>query len=347
MGSMMRGKWILIGGAVAFVVIDVAGFVYYKRHAVAPKPVQTQTPQLPRGAEITLSVRLRALNVVHVDTPMDGTIEEISVQVGDEVSEGQILGRITNTTLVENEKEAQSELDRAESRLTTLQGEMTAARLEESRLSADIVRARLEAQHASQVYERQSTLHREGATPRLVFEKSEREQKAAQTEFQRVQSLASVNSERTAGLRREIEQATKVVAEKQQVHENAQAELAAAHLVAPVSGLVTGIAKNVGDQVQRNTGALFDIATDLTQLAADADAPQAYTSRLAAGQDALLVMAELPGSGLPVVLKTVEPGRVVVEFETPTPLVRSGMTGVLRLRLDGGAKAAPAPGPVK
>jgi multidrug resistance efflux pump len=334
----MRGKWILIGGVALFLAIGVGAVVWYKHQAPPPKPAATKTPELPRGAEISLSVRIRSASVTRIDAPLDGTLEEIAVQVGDEVTEGQILGRIANASLVENEKDTRAELDRAEGRLTTVEGEMTAARLEDSRLSAELVRSRLEAQRAARVCERQQTLFKEGATPRLTYERAERENNMAKTEYERVQGQANATAERTAGLRHEVEQATKTVAEAQAAHEAAQTALASAHLVAPSGGLVVSISKNVGDDVRKAVTALIEIATDLTQLIAEADAPQAYTSRLAAGQPALLVMAELPGEGLPVTLKSVEPGRATVEFATPTPLVRPGMTGLLKLKLDPAVK---------
>lgn len=307
--------------------------MYLKRQAPAPKKAEAKQ-ELPKGAEVTLTGKIRATLIAHIDVPLDGVLEEVAVKVGDEVFEGQILARIANAALKENERETEMETERAQARISALEAELTAARLEDSRLTADVSRARSEHARAERAYQRQELLRREGATPRLAFEKAEKEYAAAREDLDRTQALSGVAQERIQRLVKEIELGKRTLAEKEAQHEAAKSELAAADLLAPADGLVVAIKKGEGEEVQRGLAALIDIATDLTQLELVVEAPAAYTRRLAAGQPALIVMAELPGNGLTATIQAVEAESVVVEFASPTPLVKPGMTAAVRFKLD-------------
>jgi multidrug efflux pump subunit AcrA (membrane-fusion protein) len=289
---------------------------------------------LPKGAEISLTGKLQAVEVTPLSVPLDGVLDEVAVQVGDEVFEGQILARISNAALKENEREAQLEVERAQARISSLETELTGARLEDSRLTAELQRARGESARTERTYQRQELLRREGATPRLTFERAQKENEGAREELDRVRTLAQVAQERIERLLKEIESSKKAEAEKEAAHELAKEELAAANVVAPADGVVVSIKRAQGEEVQKTMGTLMELATDVTRLELVVEAPPAYTKRLAAGQPALIVMAELPGAGLEAPIKLVEAERVVVEFSSPSPLVKPGMTAAVKFRLN-------------
>ncbi len=331
---MVRGKWILLAGAVLIAAGGVAAVVFLKRRAPPPPaPAKTETV-LPKGAEVTLTGRIQAAEVTAIEVPLDGVLEEVAVKAGDEVFEGQILARIANSALRDNEREAQLEVERAQARISALEAELTAARLEDSRLAAELARARTESAQTERTYQRQDMLRREGATPRLTFERAEKEYAAARDELDRVRTLAGVAQDRIQSLLKEIDASKRAEAEKEETYEAAKADLAAADVLAPADGLVVAVRRGEGEEVQKGTGSLIDIATDATQLEVVVDAPPQYTRRLAAGQPALIVMAELPGNGLQATIKAVEAERVVVEFASPSPLVKPGMTAAVRFQLN-------------
>lgn len=330
----MRGKWILIAGAVLIAAGGAGSIVWLKRQAPAPKAAVKAEAALPKGAEVTLTGKIQAVEVTQLEVPLDGVLEEVAVKAGDEVFEGQILARISNATLKENEREALVEVERAQARISSLEAELTGARLEDSRLSAELSRARAESSRTERTYQRQELLRREGATPRLTFERAEKEKAAARDELDRVQTLASVAQDRIQRLMKEIESSKKTEAEKEAAHEAAKAELSAADVVAPADGLVVTIKRGQGEEVQKTMGTLMELATDVTRLELVVEAPPQYTRRLAAGQPALIVMAELPGNGLQATIKAVEAERVVVEFSSPSPLVKPGMTAAVRFKLN-------------
>lgn len=332
--NMVRGKWLLFVGVVLITAAGGGAVMWMRRQAPTPQAPPSAPPTLPKGAEVSLTGKIQAVQLARIDAVIDGVLEEFAVQVGDEVFEGQLLGRIANAALRENEKESLLETERMLARISGFEAELTAARLEDSRLTADLARARSESVRAERAYRRQEMLRREGATPRLTFEKAEKEHAAATDEQDRAQAMSVAAQERIQRILKEIDLNKKTLAELEAAHGAAKSELAAADLLAPVDGVVVGIKKAAGEEVQKGMAGLIDIATDLGQLELVVDVPQDYSSRLAPGQQALIVMAELPGGGLPATIKTVEKERIVVEFSSPSPLIRPSMTAVARFKLN-------------
>lgn len=328
----MRGKWILIMGGVICAAAAAGAFVWYRKQS-PPRVVQPAAAELPSGAEITLTGKVRAVHTVSLDAPVSGVLEEFAVAPGDEVYEGQILGRIANDAIREDEHEAQLELERPQARVNALDAELTATRLEESRLAADAARARGEFARTERVYQRQTNLLREGATPRLVYQRAEEEFAAAGRDRERAESLLAAVQDRVQALLKAIDAARKVVSDKQAQLESAQAKVASCNLVAPADGLVVSIRKAAGEQVEEGFQGLIELAEDWSQLELLVEAPEAYTKRLAPGGPVRVQLAELPGEGLEASIKSVEKESIVIGFSSPSALVRPGTTAVARFRL--------------
>jgi membrane fusion protein (multidrug efflux system) len=328
----MRGKWVLVAGIVLLGSAAAGALVWYRRQAPAPAAKQAQA-ELPAGTEISLEGMIRAVERVAVNAPVSGVLEEFSVAPGDEVYEGQVIGRIANDAIREDEVEARLELERAEARVRVAEAELTALRLEESRLSAEASRARGELARTEKIYQRQSVLIREGATPRLVYERAEAEYQQALQERDRVEALLAAAQDRVKEAAAGLENARKAAAEKQAQLDEARERAASCNIVAPVDGIVVRIRKSAGETVEEGFEGLVEIASEWTNLELAADAPEAYTKRLGPGDAALIVLAELPQGALEAQVKTVDKQQVVIAFTSPSQLVRPGMTAVARLKL--------------
>ncbi|MCL4795951.1 MAG: hypothetical protein KJZ84_15430 [Bryobacteraceae bacterium] len=330
----MKKSWILGGVALATVAFAAGGWAYWRsREAPPPEPAPVKEEALAAGSEVRLEGILRALHVVSVFAPLDGVLEEIPVAPGDEVFEGQMLGRIANEFLQQNERNAEFERERAQARLSALESALLAARLEESRVSADAARARSDFQRAERDFERQRILLREGATARNTHDASQRVSEAAQVESETLTALARAIQERIEQSGREIEAARKTLAQEEEELELARQELAAAHVLAPVDGLIVAIRKSAGAEVKKEVDVLFDIGVDLTALEVVLEPEPPVLQRLAPGLPALVEVADLPGDGLAATVRAVEDGKVYVEFASPSPLIRPGDQAVVRLRL--------------
>ncbi len=328
----MRGKWILFAGVVLLGAIGAGAYVWHRKQS-QPPPAAKAPAELPAGTEISLEGEIRAVERIPIDAPVSGVLEEFAVAPGDEVSEGQVIGRIANDAIREDEVEARLELERAEARARAVEAELTAVRLEESRLAAEASRARGELARAEKIYQRQSVLIREGATPRLVFQRAEEDFQEALKERDRVEELLAAAQERVRAVAADFENARRNVSDKQAHLEEARSRVESCNLVAPVDGIVARIRKSAGEAVEQGFQGLVEIAADWSELELVADAPEAYAKRLAPGDEARIVLAELPQGALTAQVKSVDKQQVVIAFTSPSTLVRPGMTAIAQLKL--------------
>jgi multidrug resistance efflux pump len=332
----MKKAWMT--AAAAAVVLAGAGWggwTYWQgRKAAEPKAAPApDAVELAPGALVNLQGVLRAQNVVTVAAPLDGVMEEVPVTVGEEVFESQILGRIANDFLEQNERNATLELERAQARVGALESTLLAARLEESRASADAARARSEYARAEREYQRQRILLREGATAKNTHDATQKVFESTQVESETLTALTRAIQERIQQASRDIEAARKTLAEEEEKLEQARLELAAEQVVSPVDGVVVAIRKSAGAEVKKEVDILFDIAVDLTAMEVVLEPEPPVLKRVKAGMEALVDLADLPGDGLPAAVRAVEEGKVYVEFASPTPLARPGDPAFVRLKL--------------
>lgn len=328
----MRGKWILIAGAVVFLSAGFGAWTLLRKQA-APPPKAAAPAEPQAGSEVRLNGTIRAVHIVQIPSPVDGVAEEFAVKPGDEVFEGQILGRITSNTLEENERETGLEAERAAARVNQLESELIAARLEESRLTADASRARAEAQKLERAYARQQLLMKEGATPRKTFEKSREDFAAARSENDSLDGLAKQAQERIALAMRDIEAAKKDFEEKQSAHESAKKDLAAADILAPFDGVIVSIKKNAGEEVQKTMPDLIELSPDLSVLEMVVEADPKTLKRIKPGQPVLLLLPEL-SVPLEAPVKSVDDQKIVIEFSSPTTALKPGVSAPVSLRLN-------------
>jgi multidrug resistance efflux pump len=206
--------------------------------------------------------------------------------------------------------------------------------MESTRALADAVRARGEYDRAQRTYERQKMLNSEGATPRLTYEKAERDYNAAQSESESLDALARVAENRVAELIKEQEAAKRILEDKSKDVEDAKANLAAAEVTSPVAGLVVERKGEVGKELgPQERAELFRIAVNLSELQVRVNPDPATLKRLKPGDAALVMVADLGGEGIPGTLKEIEGNQATVTFTSPNPVVKPGMTAQVRINL--------------
>lgn len=332
----MRGKWLLAAGAVILLAMAAGALTLLRRSArpaARPPAIAQPEPAVPAGAEVSLPARIRARQVIPVAVPVDGTIEFMRAEPGHEVYEGELLARIKNAGLEAAQQLAQAQLERAQARVDSLNSAHIAARLEASRARADASRAQSELERAEKAFLRQRMLYGEGATPRLVFEKTQKEYELIRALSESLEELARQTEQRVDSLLKELDNARRLLEEKNREMEDAVQSLAAAEVYSPVDGIVVARTKQAGDQVTQDVKDLFQIATELTSLEAVAEPEPPVLKRIQAGQEAMVVVAELAGAGIPGQVREIKGSDVIVEFLSPDPAVRPGISAQVRIRL--------------
>jgi multidrug resistance efflux pump len=327
----MRGKWLLISGSVIALGCAAGALSLLRRESAKPGPAPALAG--PPISDLSLPGKIQAQHVVPVGAG-SGTIDSFLVEVGQDVSEGQLLAHISDHGLESANEEAARLLQNAQEKANAIGSRIVAARLEASRSRADANRSRDQFERAEKAYQRQQMLHREGATPRLAYEKSERDFEAARSEFTSLDELARQADSRIAELVRELETAKRALDERNADLERATARSAGAEVRSPVSGVVVARhgepGKIVGPEEAKD---LFVIAVDLSRLVVAIQPDPAVLKRIHPGQDALIFIADLPGA-IPGTVKDAGANEATVEFISPSAVIRPGMTAQIRLKLE-------------
>lgn len=330
----MRGKGFAIWASAALLALTAIAVAMLPRvpgKKAKPEP-PTQTSVGP--AEISLSGKIRAQQVISVSPPLEGTIGAFFVDVGQEVFQGQLLARITNEGLATGQQTAQREAEIAQSRVNSLESDIVSARLEASRARADASRARSEYDRLDKIYRRQQMLFNEGATPKIAFEKAAREFELAQSEFRSLEQVAVQAESRSAELVKSLDADKRALAEKNNELENVRAKALATDLVSPVQGVVVARNGDAGQSVSPDKGDLFQIATQLSLLEVALEPDPPTMRRIRSGQAALVSLPDQGADGMLGSVKSIQGGQVIIAFTSPNPAVKPGMVAQVRIKVN-------------
>ena len=343
----MRGKWVLMGSSVVLISVALGALSLLRKPApkieTAPPPVEA--PAVAGAEEISLSGKVEARKVMAVPAPVGGIIEELLVDTGQDIYEGQILAKIKNGSLEDRQTTAQSDADRAQSRVNTLEASIIAARLEASRSGADAARAKAVYERTSKEYKRQQMLNSQGATARLTYEKSQNEFNTAASENDILTQRAKSAEDHIGDLIRELDSAKKILERKNAELDNATTDLQSAVVHSPVDGVLVSRAADLGGEVKVSTEDLFVIAIDLIEMQVTVEPEPAVLKRIQPGQAALVVLAEYGGEPIQGEVKSVNESSAAIVFLSPSPAIKPGLTAQVRIQLSNQPVVAPPPTP--
>jgi HlyD family secretion protein len=269
-----------------------------------------------------------------VGAQINGVIDAFLVDVGQDVYQGQVLARIGSQGLDSSREAAASAVDHAQERVIRAEAAVAGAHLEQSRADAEAQRARFAMERAEAAHSRQQLLFSQGATPRLVYEKAEREYDSARAEFAVMDRAARATFDRVQSLLQEVASAQRILAGENQRLEESQAAFEAADVHAPVDGLLVGRNGEVGKPAREFGDNLFQIATDTYALEVALEPQPPVLKRLRPGQPALVLIPDLQTPGITGDVKEIKGAQVLVEFNSTIPAIRPGMLADVRLKLD-------------
>lgn len=326
----MRGKWILISVAAVLAGAGLGALsLHWKSRGAAPVR-KSGAALIDAAPEVTLQGKLRPQHVVSVTSEIAGDIDSFIVDVGEDVFAGEVLAQIGSAGLEDQRNAAETAAAEAREQSARAESNVATVRLEASRAEADRQRSRTALDKARAVFDRQETLHKAGATPRLTWEKAQRDLQSAQQEYDAIEKAARAAAEQQQAAVDALTAAQKVVTERSEALSAARNNLQSGEVRSPVDGTVVArngeIGKPAGDEI-------FEIATDLFALEVSVDADQAVLQRLRAGEAALVSIRDLQNAGFTGQIREIKDGKATVEFNCTLPGVRPGMPVEVRLRL--------------
>ncbi len=326
----MRGKWLLI--AVAAVLAGAGGgalSLHWKARTAAPVR-KTGAALIPTNAEVSLSGKLRPQHITTVKADIDGDVDEFLADVGEDVFTGEVLARIGASGLESRRAEAAAAVSAAEDQVSKEESNVANARLETSRAEADRQRSRAALDKAQAIFERQQMLNQHGATPRLAWEKAQRDLESAQKEYDVMQTAARLAADQVQSALNDLTAAQKAAAERSAALAAARDNILQGEVHSPVDGTVVARNGEVGKPAEAD---LFEIATDMFALEVALEPEPQVLQRLVPGEPALVLIPDLQNAGISGQVKEIQDGRVVVEFNCTLAGVRPGMPVEVRLKL--------------
>ena len=326
----MRGKWPLAAGLVVLLAV-LGGVTAVVRTKKAP-PVVTAPPAAPAPVEITLEGAVQARKVVNIPASTDGVITRFQADVGEDVFEGELLAQIKNAKVDNLAQGAESEAAGAQAKVADLENALIGARLEASRSRSDETRVKSELERAQRVYTQQKALIDQGATPRLTFEKAEKDYNTYKADAENLARTAAAAEDRVTSLTAELATARKAAEAQAQKSDEAKADLGAGEVRSTVNGVVLARNGQAGAKVSHDVADLFQIAVELNNLQVTLTPPTAVMSRVKAGQGVSVEVADAPGPVTGTV-REVQDGHVVVDFTSPAATVKPGRVAKVKIRL--------------
>ncbi len=319
----------------AIVALGAAGAWLYRRAPQKPQAKIEFKPSVEAvPSELNLSGQIQAVKIVEVRAPLNGILDKEVADVGDDVFEGQVLAHIRNPRLESSAETARNETEKIRNRVNDLQSALLTTRLEASRSRADAVRAQLELEHAEKAYKHQAAMMAEGATPRLVYEKAEKEYTSQKADLETTEALAAQQEDRVSSLTKELEAAQNLLEKKQSELEDTGLDIAAANILCPADGVIIARHVQPGEQINRAQPNIFEIGANLEDLQVSltlANNPKLLT-RVHKGQSAVIEIAEVPGA-IPGTVREIKNNQVLVEFSSPSPTIRPGLSAQVKIKL--------------
>ncbi len=323
----------LIGGIAIFLAGGTGVVAWWRGQLQAPKDPKPQPQQTQiTGNDIQLSGQIQPQELIPVAAPIEGIIDELFVEAGGEVYEGQLIARIRNGKLDSVLESATAEVEKLKARITTLEGSIIAARLESSRAGAEASRVKAEFDRIDRTFQRQQMLLREGATPRLAYEKAEREYKQMRGEYDNSNEAAKVADDRVMSLNRDLDAAKKLLEGRNDDLENARQESGQGELKSPSDGLVISRKGAPGEQISPGVSDFFVLATNLTALQVVLDPDPTVLPRIKPGQIAGVRVAE-SSDEIPGFVREIKGTQVLVDFVAPEANIKPGLTAQVRIGL--------------
>lgn len=337
MRKPFRDSWFLALASL-FLLALVGGGVWAWRKAKAPaapapvvqKPVE---PVIPPGQEVSFTSTLQAQVVVAVPSPIEGVLESVEMEAGTEVAEGQLLGRIKNQGLESAQAESQQEVERVQTRINNLESSIIQGRLELSRAMADAERARAEFDKTEKFANRQQLLYNEKATPRLTYEKAQKDYAQAKSDYDTARETSRQADERLKVLTQDLDAARRMMDEKNKLLEAAKSDQSLAEVHSPVDGVLVKATKAVGEEVDPSIRDLFQIAVDPSLLEVLIDPDPNVAGKLQEGLPALVQVLEISGDAMTGEVKKTGSGQWKVEFTTGDPNIKPGLNAIVKVKL--------------
>ncbi|MEN6460903.1 MAG: efflux RND transporter periplasmic adaptor subunit [Syntrophomonas sp.] len=311
-------KWLLA----VLLILAIAGGVLAVRAKNSPVPVKVSKVTLQDiQRNVFASGRLEAVNEQPFFTPVDSTLMELNVKVGDRVKKGDILGRLDTLELARLYKNGVAALSGKEAELANAQAV-------NDQLGLKV--AETEYSKAQNHYTRIETLYQAGAVNAEELESARLDLVRAESSYQQADVKASQNAsgKQISSLRDQVELARQELAQ-------ARERLDMATFTAEIDGVVISVSAKQGNRVQEGSELL--VIGDDRVLEVTADVSEIDAGNLKVGQPVSISSIALPGKKFTGEIERIGGAAVIQEsnngqtINVPVTIKIKGNNGDLRI----------------
>ncbi|MEP7181407.1 MAG: HlyD family efflux transporter periplasmic adaptor subunit [Betaproteobacteria bacterium] len=326
-----RARWIALA-AVVLAVACVVAWWFYGRGNGAP---EYRLAKVERGgitAVVSASGTLSAVTTVAVGSQISGQIKALYADFNSPVKKDQLLARIDPETYELKVKQAQADLDAAQSAVVNQQGNVLVLKSQE-------IRARIQANDAKADLDRKQSLVAKGFISGADLDKAQFNYDALAEGVKTAAAQVKVGESQVAN-------AVAVVKQREAALAAARVDLTRTSIVAPVNGVVISRQVDAGQTVAAslNTPTLFTIAQDLREMQVEVAIDESDISKIKVGQRVTYTVDAFPNRTFEgkvnqirkaaVNQQNVVTYTVVVATDNPNLLLVPGMTANVRIVAD-------------
>ena len=302
--SIKKIIFFIIGIAVIVGIFVGINYMSRNKDVEATSEIRNVTTQKLETGSITCEVEyageLKPVSEVAVFPKAGGKVIGVDVNVGDEVTEGQVLYTLDNSEILANVHAQQAALDGANVDLDRVK---TSIDQQISTAKQSIDKLQIQYNNEKDNYDQQQTLYNAGAISKSDFDDAKDrynnasiDLKAAQDNYERLKNNEGPES---------IKAAQNAIESRKAGLEAAQIQADDTCIKAPISGIVSVKDVEVGKMASAQSGSVTII--DNSKLTVEVTVPDKIVGRLKVGQSVPISVNALDGQKITGTIDTISP----------------------------------------
>jgi HlyD family secretion protein len=358
-------KWALIAGVVIALAVGIELWRIHSQNAIGYETVQVERGLVQ--SSVTATGTLNAVVNVQVGSQVSGNIKALYADFNTKVAKGQLVAEIDPQVFQTQVDQAQAALGSVHSAAITAAAQVQKANADlsgtiasEKGVESVLAKDRANALNASNQWQRQDSLFKEGIISQQDHDSAKATLDAAEAQVAADQSQIEASKQTILSAQAQVRvaqaQLSSAQAQERQaqgVFEQAKINLAHTRITAPVDGTVIARRMDVGQTVAASFQAptIFEIAQDLTKMQLDTNVDESDIGNVSGGQKATFTVDAYPGTTFhgqvsavrkaPISVQNVVTYDVVITVANPDLKLFPGMTAnarILTAKLDDALK---------
>ncbi|AQS08942.1 putative multidrug resistance protein EmrK [Clostridium saccharobutylicum] len=249
----------------------------------------TENNQQQTKNQYIMAGKIQANDQANVSSKISGKVSEISVDVGSNVNQGDVIAKMDTQDLQAQVDQAQAAVNTAKANLTNVMNSTRPEQIEQAQATLDSATESYKV--AQKNYDRTKTLVDAGAQTQQQLEVAEQQRVAAESQQKSAQQQLEMLKNGATETSIDVYKAQ--VGQAEAALKTAQTALSNTTITSPISGVVNAKNINVGEIA--SAGSPIVSISNLDGLYVNAYAPSDIVSQLKEDQDVVVKVSEVDG----------------------------------------------------